>query len=65
MEALIVKAEVGKINLIYFSVCIRTAYLFMDRTGIAGDLWMNIYLDEDFSPIPLMMKYKLMKDSKK
>ncbi len=62
MEALIVKGEFGKINLIYFSVCIRTAYLFMDRTGMAGDLWMNMYFDADFCSIPLMMKYKLLKD---
>ena len=64
MEALIVKAEFSNINLIYFSVCLRTAYLFMDRTGLAGDLWMNMYLDEDFNSIPLMMKYKILKDYK-
>ncbi len=64
MEALIVKAGFSKINLIYFSICLRTAYLYMDRTGLAGDMWMSMYLGDDFCSIPMMMKYKLLKDYK-
>jgi len=64
MEALVVKAEMGKINISYFSICLRTAYLFMDRIGLAGDMVMNMHFDEDFHDIPLLMKYKLIKDYK-
>ena len=62
MEALIINTDDSLIDLIYLSICLRTAYLFMDRTGMAGDMKMNMYLNEDYHSIPLMMKYKLLKD---
>ena len=62
MEALIVNTEDSKIDLSYLSICLRTSYLFIDRIGMAGDMKMNMYLNEDFHSIPLAMKYKLLKD---